>query len=122
MVENRFFKYISKSSEACLVCTRIIINVYMDHKILLLVMTYNASTEQENSGSTSFSRSLFCCDPFWRCPFCCWSILEQTFFTQISQKLFFLFSLFLIYKKNFFCLSFSVFFFSKTVEDFFVYF
>jgi len=27
---------------------------------------------------------------FWHCPFCCWSIFEQTFLAQILQKYFFL--------------------------------
>jgi len=37
-------------------------------------------------GYTTLWRGLFYCSPFGRCPFCCWSILEQTFLTQISRK------------------------------------
>jgi len=63
-----------------------------------------------------FWRCPFCCGPFWRYPFCCWSIFEQTFFTQISQKYFFLLSIFLIYKNYFFPYFFS--FFQKQLKIF----
>jgi len=33
-----------------------------------------------------FWRGPFCCDPFSRWSFCCWSILEQTFLGWISRK------------------------------------
>jgi len=63
-------------------------------------------------GATTLSRPILFW-PFWRCPFCCWSIFERTFLAQIHENNFFLlifFSNFLIYKIIFFS---SFFYFQK---------